>query len=79
MLSMSDVYNNVYSDFFNYHRSTIAEFLNNIRRGIHEHLITEYNRSYIEVDSFEGNYSFDVPESITSRLMFRNCASGKQV
>lgn len=72
LLAMSDVYNKFYNDFFNYHGSTIAEFLNNIRWGIHEYLIPEYNRSYTEGDNFEGDYSFDVPESITSRYA-REC------
>ena len=51
LLTLDDFYERYHSDIFNYHSSTIAEFLNNIRWGIHEYLFPEFCQSIV----FEGN------------------------
>lgn len=53
-----------HTDFFEYHASTIAEFLNNIRWDIYEYLRPEYYRARRDIDTPPG-YRFDVPEAIT--------------
>jgi hypothetical protein len=45
LLVLSDFYQRFHTDVFNYHMSTIAEHLNNIRWGIFEYLRHEWIRS----------------------------------
>ncbi len=47
MLVLGDFYKRFHTDILNYHSSTIAEFLNNIRWGIYEYLQPEFRRSIV--------------------------------
>ena len=47
LLAMADFYERFHTDILNYHGSTIAEFLNNIRWGIYEYLQPEFRRSIV--------------------------------
>jgi hypothetical protein len=47
LLALNDFYQWFHADILNYHASTIAEFLNNIRWGIYEYLQPEFRRSII--------------------------------
>jgi hypothetical protein len=47
MLALGDFYERFHTDILNYHSSTIAEFLNNIRWGIYEYLQPEFRRSIV--------------------------------
>ena len=47
MLALGDFYERFHMDILNYHSSTIAEFLNNIRWGIYEYLQPEFRRSIV--------------------------------
>jgi len=51
LLFLDYFYEIYHTDIFAYHSSTIAEFLNNIRWGIHEYLFPEFCQSIV----FEGN------------------------
>src|SRR5215218_1142153 len=42
LLALADFYEKFHTDILNYHASTIAEFLNNIRWGIYEYLQPEF-------------------------------------
>jgi hypothetical protein len=59
-----------HTHLFAYHASTIAEFLNNIRWGIHEYLRTEFGRAYHTVEHGVGpvSYAFDVPREIRAPI-----------
>lgn len=46
-LALEDFYRWFHDDILNYHASTIAEFLNNIRWGIYEYLQPEFQRSIV--------------------------------
>lgn len=65
-------YFRLYEDIGNYHASTIAEFVNNIRWGIHEYLRPECARAYRKVGSgFDGAYTFDVPAVLSDDEFIR--------
>ena len=68
LLALAEFYERFHTDILNYHCSTIAEFLNNIRWGIYDYLRPEYTRSYV----FEGGeppmYHYTYPEGVVSEL-----------
>ena len=45
LLILDEFYEKFHDDILNYHGSTIAEFLNNIRLGIHNYLKPEFSKS----------------------------------
>jgi len=47
VLALDDFYERFHGDLLNYHSSSIAEFLNGIRWGVHEYLLPEFVRSRI--------------------------------
>lgn len=57
-----------YVDIFSYHASTLAEFLNQLRRALFGYLRPEYERAYRRGDRFEGDYRFDIPTDIQAPL-----------
>ena len=65
LLALADFYERFHSDILNYHSSTIAEFLNNIRWGIHEYLQPEFQH-YIVYEGAEHPrmYHYTYPEKI---------------
>lgn len=73
LLILDDFYEKYHFDIFGYHSSTIAEFLNNIRWGIHEYLLSEFHQSIV----YEGNkhpkkYHYTYPKEINNNFA-RNC------
>jgi hypothetical protein len=64
ILALGDLYDKLQNDFLEYHSSTIAEFLNNIRWGIFEYLSPEFQRSIVYDSPFEGRYRFDYPPGV---------------
>lgn len=66
--AIEDFYMRFHDDIFNYHCSTIAEFLNNIRWGIIEYLKPEYKRSYSKNINDSLSYSYDIPRDIQDEL-----------
>lgn len=68
--ALESIYAALHDDILNYHASTVAELLNNIRWGIHDYLTPEYARSYRKIDSMR--YEFDIPAGITTDFA-RSC------
>lgn len=64
VLALQDFFKRFHTDVFNYHASTIAEFLNEIRWGVYEYLLPEYRRSYTPVASDPQRYSFSPPTEL---------------
>jgi hypothetical protein len=63
MLALDDFYQRFHVDIFNYHGSTLAAFLNNIRWGIYAYLRPEFERSIVYEDKPPGigMYRFTYP------------------
>lgn len=72
LLALSDFYERFHTDILNYHGSTIAEFLNNIRWGIYEYLQPEFHRSIVWESHNPPNYRYTYPDGIVSRFA-REC------
>jgi len=64
MLALGDFYERFHTDILNYHSSTIAEFLNNIRWGIYEYLQPEYHRSIVWEDGEPPMYRYTYPDEV---------------
>jgi hypothetical protein len=67
-LVLPEFFERFHDDLLNYHISTIAEFLNNIRWSIHEYLKPERNRSYTKDKTDHLKYSYIYPEGCSSNL-----------
>ena len=73
LLILDDFYEIYHSDIFNYHSSTIAEFLNNIRWAVYEYLLPEFCQSIV----YEGikrpkKYHYTYPKEINNNFA-QNC------
>lgn len=66
LLVMEDFYQHFHDDIFNYHSSTIAEFLNNVRLGVHDYLQPEYHHSYVYEGGEFLKYRFTYPANVKS-------------
>lgn len=67
LFALADFYERFHSDILNYHSSTIAEFLNNIRWGIHEYLQPEFQQSIVyEGTEHPRKYHYTYPDGIKS-------------
>ncbi len=71
-LVLADFYEQFHTDTLNYHSSTIAEFLNNIRWGIHEYLQAEYQRSVVTEGGDPPKYRYIYPKNIVTEFA-RTC------
>lgn len=60
-LVLPDFYEWFHNDILNYHASTIAEFLNNIRWGIFEYVMPEFTQSIEKADPQSIGYRFKYP------------------
>lgn len=71
---LSDFYDRFHDDVLNYHASNIAEMLNNIRWGIHEYLLPEFNKSYRkdQNDPDGLRYCYIYPQHINNQFA-KNC------
>jgi len=72
LLTLADFYERFHSDIFNYHSSTIAEFLNNIRWGIFEYLQPEFRCSIVWEGGDTQKYRYTYPEGIMNKFA-REC------
>lgn len=68
LLALPDFDQRFHSDILNYHASTIAEFLNNIRWGIYEYLKPEYDGSVVWDPNDSTKYRFTYPAGVTSEF-----------
>jgi hypothetical protein len=68
LLVLDEFYERFHTDILNYHSSTIAEFLNNIRWGIYEYLQPEFRRSTVWESGSPLMYTYTYPESIQSKF-----------
>lgn len=67
-LILGDLYEKFHTDIFNYHGSTLAEFLNNIRWGIYEYLQPEFCRSIVRVSVEPPKYRYTYPEKVKAGI-----------
>ena len=67
-LALEQFYERFHGDIFGYHASTIAEFLNEIRWGVHEYLSPEYDRSYTPKGGNPPGYRFKYPDTVNDVL-----------
>lgn len=65
-MALADFYDRFHTDILNYHSSTIAEFLNNIRWGIYEYLQPEFMRSIVFEEDNPPMYRFTYPQEVVS-------------
>ncbi len=68
MLLLPEFYERFHTDIFNYHGSTIAEYLNNIRWGIYEYLQPEFQKSIICEEGNPPKYRYTYPEGVKSEF-----------
>lgn len=66
-LALADFYERFHTDILNYHASTLAEFLNNIRWGIYEYLTPAFEKSFRWSSDGPPMYSYVYPEDIKHR------------
>lgn len=69
---LGDFYERFHVDIFNYHSSTIAEYLNELRWGIYEYLQPEFNRAIIWEVGPPPKYRYDIPNTLTVKFA-RDC------
>jgi len=62
--ALDDFYGRFHDDVLNYHSSTMAQLLNDVRWGVHEYLLPEYTRALRDDSSAVAGYSFDIPQEI---------------
>jgi hypothetical protein len=67
-LALPSFYEKFHDDFFVYHSSTIAEYLNNIRWSIYRYLQAEFSRSYCPSPPGDFRYKFSYPENCQQTL-----------
>jgi hypothetical protein len=68
LVALADFYGRFHSDILNYHSSTIAEFLNNIRWGIYDYLQPEFQRSIVWETGEPPKYRYAYPSALTAPL-----------
>lgn len=66
--AFEDFYARFHDDILNYHSSTIAEFLNDIRWGIYEYLQPEFRRSLVWESRDPPKYRYTYPRDISSEF-----------
>lgn len=65
LLIVDEFYQWFHDDIFSYHSSAIAEFLNNIRWGIYEYLLPEFQQSMVyETEEHPRKYHYTYPDGI---------------
>ena len=73
LLALDDFYENFGDNILNYHGSTIAEFLNNIRWDIYEYLQPEFHQSIVyEGIQYPKKYHYKYPKEINNDFA-KNC------
>jgi len=73
LLILGEFYEWFHTNIFAYHSSAIAEFLNNIRWGIHEYLQPEFQQSIVfENDEQPRKYHYTYPNEVNNSFA-KNC------
>jgi len=73
LLALADFYDRFHTDILNYHASTIAEYLNNIRWGIYEYLQPEFKRSIVWESQNLPKYRYTYPTVLRSEFAKSCC------
>ena len=68
LLILDEFYERFHDDILNYHGSTIAEFLNNIRWGIHKYLKPEFSQSIVHEGGDPPKYRYTFPIDIEDKF-----------
>jgi hypothetical protein len=68
LLALADFYERFHT-VLNYHSSTIAEFLNNIRWGIYDYLQPQFNKSIVREEPPSLKYRYTYPKGIQSEFV----------
>lgn len=68
LLVLGEFYEKFHTDIFNYHGSTLAEFLNNIRWGIYEYLQPEFRRSIVWEGGDPPRYRYTYPQKVKAGI-----------
>ncbi len=68
LLILDEFYERFHDDILNFHASTIAAFLNNIRLGIHRYLTSEFLRSIVPEGGNPPKYRYTYPEGVESKF-----------
>ncbi|MDG4594104.1 MAG: hypothetical protein P9F75_00145 [Candidatus Contendobacter sp.] len=64
LIMLNEFYERFHDDILNYHGSTIVEFLNNIRWGIHNYLKPEFSRSIVCEGGDPPKYRYTYPTNV---------------
>ena len=72
LLILNEFYERFHTDILNYHSSTIAEFLNNIRWGIYNYLQPEFCRSIVWDNKKSHIYRYTYPLDVNNKFA-KNC------
>ncbi len=67
-LILEEFYERFHDGILNYHGSTIAEFLNRIRWGIHKYLEPEFSKSIVDEGGDPPKYSYTIPADVKSKF-----------
>lgn len=68
LLALKDFYEWFHDHVLNYHSSTLAAYLNELRWAIHDYLVPEFTRSIVWGGGDPASYRFTYPQGVTSRL-----------
>jgi len=68
ILALDDFYEWFHDHVLNYHSSTLAAYLNELRWGIHDYLGPEFSRSIVWERGDPPIYRFTYPPGVTSRF-----------
>jgi len=68
LLILDEFYERFHDDILNYHGSTLAEFLNSIRWGIHNYLKPEFSKSIKYDSSVPGKYEYTYPSDVNGKF-----------
>jgi len=68
LLALAEFYERFHTDVLNYHSSTIAEFLNNIRWGIYDYLQPEFKKSIVWEGDDPPKYHYTYPKEMKSKF-----------
>lgn len=72
LLSLGQFYERFHTDILSYAASTICEFLNSIRWGIHEYLQPEFSRSMVREAGDSPLYTYQYPNGVENEFA-KNC------
>ncbi len=68
LLILEEFYERFHDNILNYHGGTIAEFLNNIRWGIHKYLKPEFSQSIVHEGGDPPKYRYTFPTDVEGKF-----------